>query len=137
MTQSAAAPKILARVPIPVRWGDMDAFGHVNNTRYLGYLEEARVQWLTTIPGSLQGHILPVIAAVHINYRHPIKWPNDLIVELFVDTLGSSSITVGHRIVSARDENLLYSDGHVVAVWMDIKTGKSTLLPEPIQAACR
>ena len=75
--------KQLARVPISVRWRDMDSMGHVNNAKYVSYLEEARVRWLVTVPGiSLQDRIAPVVAATNVNYRAPIVWPNDIVVEI-------------------------------------------------------
>lgn len=40
--------QLLHTAHIPVRWGDMDSYGHVNNTLYFQYLEEARVAWFET-----------------------------------------------------------------------------------------
>lgn len=135
-TAPASAPRLLARIPISVRWRDMDSMGHVNNAKYVSYLEEARVRWLLTVPGvSMQDRIAPVVAATNINYRAPITWPNDIVVELFVERLGNSSVTIGHRIVDQKDEGVLYSDGNVVVVWMDTQTGKSAALPEAIRTA--
>jgi acyl-CoA thioester hydrolase len=140
MTQETSPPdsarKILARIPISVRWRDMDSMGHVNNAKYVSYLEEARVRWMLGVPGvSMTDRIAPVVAANNINYKRPLAWPNDVIVELFVERLGTSSITIGHRIVSSRDESELYSDGNVVVVWMDTHTGKSAPLPDAVRAA--
>ena len=127
---------LVARVVVSVRWGDMDAFNHVNNAQYLRYLEEARVQWLAGIPGvSLTDRIAPVLVASNINYRQPIEWPNEIVVELFVEKIGNSSLTMGHRMLSSADASVLYSDGNVVMVWIDTRTGKSVPLPEPIKAA--
>ena len=132
---NAAGRKLLAKIPISVRWRDMDSMGHVNNAKYVSYLEEARVRWLVTVPGiSLQDRIAPVVAATNVNYRAPIVWPNDIVVELFVERLGNSSVTIGHRIVSAKDDSVLYSDGNVVVVWMDTQTGHSAPLPAAIRA---
>ena len=127
---------LVARVVVSVRWGDMDAFNHVNNAQYLRYLEEARVQWLAGIPGvSLTDRIAPVLVASNINYRQPIEWPNEIVVELFVEKIGNSSLTMGHRMLSSADASVLYSDGNVVMVWIDTQTGKSVPVPEAIKAA--
>ena len=131
-----AGRKLLAKIPISVRWRDMDSMGHVNNAKYIAYLEEARVRWMLTVPGiSMQDRIAPVVAANNINYRRPLTWPHDVMVELYVDRLGSSSVTIGHRIVDQVDADVLYSDGSVVVVWMDTQTGKSAPLPEAVRAA--
>lgn len=125
----------LFRAILDVRWGDMDAFNHVNNAQYLRYLEEARVQWLAAIPGmSLNDRIAPVLVASHVNYRRPIEWPNEILVELFIEKIGGSSLTMGHRMRSSPDESVLYSDGEVVMVWIDTLTGNSVPLPDAVRA---
>ncbi len=128
---------VLARVPINVRWRDMDAYGHVNNAKYISYLEEARVRWMHGVMnGAKMGSgISPVVANTNVNYRRPIVWPNDIVVELFVERVGTSSMTIGHRIVADNDDTVLYSDGHVVVVWIDTATGKSAPLPEAVRTA--
>ncbi len=125
------------RIVLGVRWGDMDAFNHVNNAQYLRYLEEARVQWLARLPGvSLADRITPVLVASQVNYRQPIEWPNEIAIELFIDRTGNSSLTMGHHMLSSTDASVLYSDGSVVMVWIDTQTGKSVPLPEAVRAAC-
>lgn len=127
----------LHRADLAVRWRDLDAFDHVNNSSYLTYLEEARLQWLGTLPGPwMSATAAPVLAASHVNYRQPIGWPGSLVVELFVERLGSTSLTLAHRIVSAHDASVVYSDGNVVLVWIDRASGRSTALPETVRAAC-
>jgi acyl-CoA thioester hydrolase len=124
------------QLALQVRWGDMDAFNHVNNAQYLRYLEEARVRWLESLPGvSLRDRIAPVLAASNVNYRTPIGWPSEIVVELFLERIGTKSITVSHRMLSGSDESVLYSDGNVVMVWVDSQTGTSVPLPEALRAA--
>lgn len=134
--QQLGEPRPVFRLSLPVRWGDMDAFNHVNNAQYLRYLEEARVRWLESLPGvTLRDRIAPVLAASTVNYRVPIEWPNEISVELFLDRIGSKSITVSHRMLSGSDGSVLYSDGHVVLVWVDSQTGQSVPLPDALRAA--
>ncbi|WP_115047777.1 acyl-CoA thioesterase [Xanthomonas arboricola] len=128
--------KVLARIPISVRWRDMDSMGHVNNAKYISYLEEARVRWMLGVEGvAMTDRIAPVVAATNVSYKRPLVWPNDILVELFVERLGSSSITIGHRILDQKDASVLYSDGNVVVVWIDTQTGKSASLPDAVRAA--
>jgi acyl-CoA thioester hydrolase len=128
---------LLARIPISVRWRDMDAFGHVNNAMYVSYLEEARVRWLHGITdmSKMGSAVAPVVAKAEVNYRLPIVWPNDIVVELFIERLGNSSMAIGHRIVADNDQAILYADGHVVLVWIDPATGRSAPLPEAVRMA--
>lgn len=134
---AAPAPTALIKVPLSVRWRDLDAFNHVNNSKYLSYLEEARLRWMVTLPGhGMDDHVAPVVAAAHLNYRRPIEWPNEIDIELFVERLGSTSVTVGHRIVGANDPSALYCDGNVVVVWIHRETGQAAALPDAVRAAC-
>lgn len=133
----AVAPATLIRVPLSVRWRDLDAFNHVNNSKFLSYLEEARLRWMVTLPGhGMDEHVAPVVAAAHLNYRRPIEWPNEIDIELFVERLGNTSLSIGHRIVGADDPSALYCEGNVVMVWIHRETGQPSALPEPVRRAC-
>jgi acyl-CoA thioester hydrolase len=125
---------LLHTASISVRWRDLDAFNHVNNSSFLTFLEEARLQWLQQLPGMwMTAHATPVMAASNLNYRRPIEWPAQVVVELFCTRLGNSSMTIGHRIVDANHDSLLYCDGNVVMVWMDPASGKSVPLPHTVR----
>lgn len=128
---------LLHSLPIELRWRDLDAFNHVNNSKYLSYLEEARLHWMLTVPGmGMDDHVAPVVAAAQLNYRRPITWPSNVVIELFVERLGNTSLTVGHRIVDADDADVLFCDGHVVMVWIDRDSGAAAALPEAVREAC-
>lgn len=129
-----AEPRPLFVAHLDVRWRDLDAFNHVNNSTYLTYLEEARLQWLRHVPGPwFDESSMPVLAASNLNYRQPIAWPGHLAVELFCERLGNSSITLAHRIVDAEHTEQLYCYGQVVLVWMNPATGKPVPLPQAIR----
>ena len=134
-TVAEAAPTIaLIEADISVRWRDLDAFNHVNNSNYLTYLEEARLQWLQQLPGEwMNAQAAPVMAASEVNYRRPIEWPAQVRVQLFSQRLGNTSMVIGHRIVDANDGERVYCDGHVVMVWMNPQTGKSVPLPQVVR----
>lgn len=134
---SATPAAELIRVPMPVRWRDLDAFNHVNNSKYLSYLEEARLQWMLGVPGQgMDDHVAPVVAAAQLNYRRPITWPAEVVIELFVERLGNTSLSVGHRIVDDEDRSIVYCDGNVVMVWIDRDSGRAAALPQPVRDAC-
>jgi acyl-CoA thioester hydrolase len=115
----------------------MDAFNHVNNARFLSYLEEARLRWLQGLSGPwLDENTAPVLAASHVNFRRPIEWPCTLAIELHAERSGRSSLTLGHRIVDAADSSVLYSDGNVVMVWIDRRSGRPSILPRAVREAC-
>lgn len=131
MSDDARTP--LFRFPVTPRWRDLDAFDHVNNSNFLTYLEEARIQWFRTLGREwVTDAIAPLLAAVHINYRAPIGYPSSIVVELFAARVGNTSVTLGHRIASA-DGMVLHADGDVVMEWIDRASGK----PVPLPAAVR
>jgi acyl-CoA thioester hydrolase len=125
----------LFRMPLQLRWRDLDAFNHVNNSTFLTYLEEARIRWFDSIGEDwVTDEFAPLLAAVQLNYRQPVPYPSEVVVELYVDRVGTSSITIGHAIASA-DGSTLYCDGYVVAVWIDRASGRPRALPESIRNA--
>jgi acyl-CoA thioester hydrolase len=131
-----AGLKKLASVPIRVRWRDLDAFNHVNNSTFLTYLEEARLVWLSGIEGEWKSDSFsPVLAASQINFRSQIEWPGELVVEVRCERIGNSSLTLAHRITSADGEHL-HSDASVVVVWVDPANGQPVPLPAAVRAAC-
>jgi acyl-CoA thioester hydrolase len=136
VSDSTAMP-LLAALTIPVRWRDLDAFNHVNNSTYLTYIEETRLYWMSQLPDEwMNARHSPLLAAVHVNYRRAVSWPATVTVELYCERLGNSSVTVAHRIIDADDREILYSDGQSVMVWVDPASGKPVPLPEVIRTAC-
>lgn len=131
-TGGTTAP-VLIRMPIALRWRDLDAFNHVNNSNFMTYLEEARIRWFDSLGEAwVTDATAPLLAAVQMNYRQPIPYPATVVVELSAERVGSSSITLGHRIVGD-DGTPLYADGHVVMVWIDRATGRPTALPPRVR----
>lgn len=123
----------LVRMPIELRWRDLDAFNHVNNSNFMTYLEEARIRWFDSLGEAwLTETIAPLLAAVQMSYRVPIPYPSSVVVELFADRVGTTSVTLGHHIAS-EDGTVLHADGHVVMVWIDRASGRPTPLPEAVR----
>ena len=123
----------LIRLPIELRWRDLDAFNHVNNSNFMTYLEEARIRWFESLGEDwVTDATAPLLAAVQMNYRHPIPYPGSIVVELTADRVGTSSVTLGHRITGA-DGSVLHADGHVVMVWVDRVSGRPVPLPGAVR----
>jgi YbgC/YbaW family acyl-CoA thioester hydrolase len=125
---------ILCAIDFEVRWRDLDAFNHVNNSAFLTYLEEARLRWLESLDGPwLTETSAPVLASAELQFRRPIPWPETLRVELRAVRVGTSSLTLGHRILSARDPDAVYCEGQAVMVWVDAASGKGASLPHVVR----
>lgn len=135
MTQPTT-PKLLVRAPVTVRWGDMDAYNHVNNSVYATYVEEARLQWFRSLDPHWMGEdAAPILAALNTNFRKPIEWPAEIVVEMHAGRIGRSSFTASFRIIDRHAPEVLYAEGDSVLVWIDPRTGKSIELPEHLRAA--
>ncbi len=87
-----------------VAWGDRDAFGHVNNTVYLRWFEDARVAYLDSI-GFLYGPmnvVGPVLHSVLCRFRRPLGYPDTLRVGARVTEITDERMTMEHRVVSEK-----------------------------------
>ncbi len=84
---------------VPVRFADTDAMGHVNNARYLSFLECARIEYLRQVLGLDEPRNFGVIIArIEIDYKSPVLHQETLLVGCRVDGVGESSLTMSHRI---------------------------------------
>jgi acyl-CoA thioester hydrolase len=135
---AAGGNRVLVRVMMAVRWGDLDAFNHVNNAAFLDYVQEARLTWITALDGAkFDEGTMPVVAATHVNFRRQLAWPANVSVELTAGRIGDSSVTISHRITAADDSDLVYADGEAVLVWIERASGQSIPLPAVVRAACQ
>lgn len=149
MTDDAAAePAASGRrlhIPIHLRWGDLDAFNHVNNTSMLKLLEEARVRafWLpqagedapdtAVLDSSIVSGMLTLIARQEIEYLAPVPYQrHPLDVQLWFGKLGGSSIEVCYEVRSpiqtGASGQVLYARATTVIVKVDAATGRPVRL---------
>ncbi|MGD9584230.1 MAG: acyl-CoA thioesterase [Lysobacterales bacterium] len=128
--------RLLFSCAISVRWGDLDAFNHVNNAVYSTYLEEARLCWLQGLDGAWSsGTAAPVVANMQIDFRRPINWPATVSVGLYVGRVGRSSLVLPFTLRDTDDPELLYAEGETTMVWIDPQSGRAVPLPEAIRRA--
>jgi acyl-CoA thioester hydrolase len=119
---------------IPVRWGDMDALGHVNNTVYFRYTEQARIDWLESLGFAVLAGVEegPVIINASCTFFKPITYPATVEVRTLIGKPGRSSLPTYYEIRCV-DDDTLYADGAAKIVWWNPKTGKSLPLPDYIR----
>lgn len=114
----------------PMRWSDMDAYGHVNNVTFLTYLEEARVDLLLNAGGDGGAHMLStgvVIARHAIHYRTPlVHRMNPVPIELWATDIRASSFGIGYRVVDhdaeGSGDDVVYVEAESVLVPYDLAT---------------
>jgi len=120
---------------IPIRWGDMDAMGHVNNTVYFRFMEQARISWFDRlVPEADAWHATGiVIANASCNYRRAMTYPGTVEVKLFVGPAGGASVQTTYELRVDGDPTS-YADGAATVVFIDMGTQKSKRIPEDIRA---
>ena len=116
-----------------VRWDDIDAFGHVNNAKYLTYIQEARFQWSFYQYASKSEKptlVEMVVAKAEIDYLVPIYEGGRFYdVNLWVESIGNSSFTMGYEVVG--DNGVIHAKVKTVQVAVSMETKKSRPLTEP------
>ena len=120
---------------IEIRWRDMDAFRHVNNSVYLTYLEETRDEWFLAVLGN--GLLLNdfVLARCAIDFRSPLTQDDgEVDVQVRCTRVGTSSVTMAERVTSVQDGRLA-AEAESVVVHTDPTTGKSRPLTDEIRTA--
>lgn len=124
--------KLVHSIEIPVRWCDMDAFGHVNNSIYFSYYESVRIAWwkeITPSEVSFQD-IGPVVINAYSTFFKAILYPETLIVKMFVGPAGRSSYECYYEIYSKNKPEILYAEGSTKVVWVDRHAERSIPLPD-------
>jgi acyl-CoA thioester hydrolase len=123
--------KFVQETIIPVRWGDMDAMGHVNNTIYFRYMEIVRLDWIFKVGGStdLTGSG-PIIINAFCNFLRQLTFPGDARVTMYVAKPGRSSFETYHTIERTDEPGVVYAEGGARTVWTDYAAKKSAPLPD-------
>ena len=143
-------------VPIHLRWGDLDAFGHVNNASMLRLLEEARCRAFfraddsddsapptavlgADVLGSQAGYVT-LIARQTIEYLRPVAYRHrPLDVQLWIGRIGGSSIDVSYEVRGAAgegdDSQEVYARADAVVVLVDVTTGRPVRLTADMREA--
>ncbi|WP_435006660.1 acyl-CoA thioesterase [Tundrisphaera lichenicola] len=128
-------PGFPVSIPIPVFWGDQDAFRHVNNIVYLRWFESARVAYSSRVglfDRMETENIGPILASSRCEYRSPLTYPDSVLAGAKVIRIGRSSLTFEHRIVS-RISGIVAAEGQAVLVLRDYGRGESIPIPDTIR----
>lgn len=116
-------------------WRHMDALGHVNNTRYFEYCEQARIAWIEELGliRSLSGlsNTGPVVINAACTFLKPVVYPAHLRVLMFAGEPGNSSFETWYEIRGTSET--LHCTGSAKTVWVDYRAEKSVPIPPEIR----
>jgi acyl-CoA thioester hydrolase len=124
-------------IHLPVQWGDMDSYQHVNNIIYFRWFESARIAYLEQIGLKAMYHgagIGPILAAIDCNYRRQLTYPDTVAVGARISRIGRTSFEMEHVLVSTAQQALV-ADGKSTIVTFDYKAQKPIPVPDDIRAA--
>ena len=122
-------------VKIPVIWGDMDSFQHVNNVIYFRYFESARIQyfetlgWMDIMEKNGYG---PILGSTSCRYRIPLSYPDTVFVGAKITEMHEKRFTMEYLLVSEHHPEPV-AEGTGVVVCYDYKKNQSTRIPEVIR----
>lgn len=128
--------KLVHEMVVPIRWGDMDAMGHVNNTVYLRFFEIVRLDWMYGLgrrvdAGAGEG---PVIVNAFVNFLRQLEFPGDLRLRHYVANPGRTSLDTFVTIERTDEPGALYAEGGAKMVWTDYTQRKAKPLPDWFRA---
>ena len=117
---------------IAIRWGDMDAMGHVNNTVYFRYMEQARISWFDALVPQAEAWQATgiVIANASCNFKRPLNYPGTVEVNLLVGAPGGSSVPTFYELKMGGET---YADGAATVVFIDMQKQKPIRIPQAIR----
>ena len=111
-----------------VAWGDMDAFGHVNNVMYYRYIESARIAYFDLL-NIFEQNVLTVVSSSQCKYLKPVFYPDTLHIGARVEEVRNSAMRM-HYILYSTQQQTVVAEGEAVIVFVDKIQMKKTLIPE-------
>jgi len=127
--------KLVFEMRIPIRWGDMDAMNHVNNTSYFRYLETCRIDWMHAI-GCLpdpQGEG-PVIVNAFCNFYRQLAYPGEVLITMYTSDPGRSTFESWATMARADQPEVICAAGGATTIWVDFPAQKAKTLPDWLRA---
>ena len=130
-----ARKKLVYEMNIPVRWGDMDAMGHVNNTLYFRYMEMIRVEWLRALgcephPGG-EG---PVIVNAFCSFFKQLEYPDVAVLKMYASDPARTTFETWVTMERETDPGVICAAGGATTIWVDFPKQKAIALPDWVRA---
>jgi acyl-CoA thioester hydrolase len=127
--------KLVFELTMPIRWGDMDAMGHVNNTLYFRYFEVCRIDWMHAVgcEPDPQGDG-PVIVNAFCNFYKQLEFPGDILVKMYVSDPGRTTFESWCTIERVDQPGVIYAAGGATTIWVDFPNQKAKTMPDRMRA---
>ena len=122
-------------VHVPVQWGDMDAYGHVNNTMFFKLFETARIAYLERcgfIDSYTNDRVGAILHSTQCRFRRPLFYPDAVRVGAKAVDISEDRFTMGYVVVSDKDDAVA-AEGSGVIVSFDYAQQAKTSISDPIR----
>lgn len=132
---SESNPKFKFSTIVTVRFGDMDAMGHVNNAKYLTYFEEARLAYYMNLFQYHAGDVKKlnfILAEANVKFRSPVKAGERLEAFIRVSEFGTKSFRMEYQLLNAATRKRV-AEGITVQVMYDYEKGVTIPVPEDVK----
>jgi acyl-CoA thioester hydrolase len=120
-------------IRVPVAWGEMDAFSHVNNIVYFRYFESARIAYLDAIGFRGDAGPGPILASTHCRFRRALEYPDLVHIGARTTALQDDRFTMEYVIVSEKLDDVAATGGGVIVAY-DYAERRKVLLPEAVRS---
>ncbi len=123
--------KLVYDMLIPIRWGDMDAMKHLNNTSYFRYMETCRIDWMNSINAipKVDGEG-PVIVNAFCNFYKQLEYPGDVRIKMYVSEPGRTTFESWATMERVDQPGVIHAAGGATTIWVDFPTQKAAALPD-------
>ncbi len=126
------------KVDIPVAWGDMDSFKHVNNTQFFKYFETARIKYFEEtgfIETMEKNSIGPILASTSAKFIKPLFYPDTVTVGTRVTSIEPTNFIMEY-IIESKSKGIV-AVGESKMVVYNYKSSKKTTLPDTVRSKIR
>ena len=126
--------KLVHEMVIPIRWGDMDAMGHLNNGSYFRYMETIRIEWFLSagMPPDPTGEG-PVIVNAFCNFYKQLEYPGDVLTKMYVSDPGRSTFETWCTMERLDSPGVICAAGGATTIWVDFPAQKSKTMPDRLR----
>ena len=130
-----AHKKLVHQMVIPIRWGDMDAMGHVNNTVYFRYLETIRIDWFRSIGCDFNPRgVGPVVVNAFCNFYRQFEYPGDILAKMYVSDPARTTFESWCTLERTDQPGVVFAEGGATTIWVDFPKQKAVSLPDEMRA---
>lgn len=118
------------KIPIEIRFRDIDAMNHVNNSVYFSYFEHGRLKFFYSIFDEYGSIIPTILAHIRCDFIRPVLITDHLLLCMWVGKLGNKSFNLGYRLENQSDESIVYAKAESVQVCYDYEKNVTTTLTD-------